>query len=377
VDKLLLAEAELDTLIEATPSQINQQMEAMLQQYVAHFGSEKAVEDYWKKPIATIKSEMQETVKNQIMTQQMQQKIVENVSATPSEVRAYYRSLKEDEKPVIPTQYEYAQITVTPPVDLAEENRVKSQLRELKRKIEEGGSFGAYATLYSEGPSARNGGELSYMGRAQLDEAFASVAFNLKGDKVSNVVRSEMGYHIIQLMDKRGEQVKVRHILMRPKVSPEAKEETAQKLDSLANIIRKGEINFEEAAMMFSSDKNSRNNGGLVINPNNMSSKFAVEQLDANVSKVITQMRINEISDPFESIDENQRTVYKIVKLISKTEGHTADLQNDYQHITQLFLSQKSERTLKDWISEQQSNTYIRIDDTYANCNFDFDNWIK
>lgn len=378
IDKLLIAEAELDTLIEVTPSQVNQQMDGQLQMYISHFGSEQAVEDYFKKPIAAIKSEMQDVIRNQLLSSQMQQKIIQDVTATPSEVRNFYRTLPEEEIPVIPAQYEYAQITVKPQIELEEENRVKAELRELKRRIESGSSFAAMAVMYSEGPSANDGGEIGYQGRGQLDPAYASAAFNLKGDKISNVVESEFGYHIIQLIDRQGDKVNTRHILMKPKVSDEAREQAYNRLDSLANMIRKDEIPFAEAARIFSSDKDSRNNGGIVINPNTMSSKFTVEELEGQVSKVLSTMNINEISEPFESQDpESRQTVYKIVKLIDKTNEHKANLRDDYQQIANLFLQQKKEKVLEKWISEKQADTYIRIDETYANCNFDFDNWIK
>lgn len=377
VSKLLLAEAEIDTLIEATPSQINQQLEGIMQQYIQHFGSEKAVEDFFKMPITMIKADMQERVKNQILTNQMQQKIVKDVTATPAEVRAFYRGLKDDEIPVIPTQYEYEQITIIPPVDLAEENRVKEKLRDFKRRIEEGASFGAIAIMESDGPGANNGGELPYQGRAEMEESYASAAFNLKPGKVSNVVKTDMGYHIIQLMDRKGEKIKTRHIMLKPKISTDELAKVSSKLDSLANIIRKNEITFEQAASMFSHDKNSRNNGGMVINPQTQTSRFRVEELDGDVSKVLTKMKINEISDPFQSVDENQVTVFKIVKLVRKIDGHKANLQDDYQQIAEAFLADKRERTLRDWIEKQQKNNYIRIDATYANCNFKFQNWIK
>jgi len=268
VDKLLVAEAELDTLITVTPSQVNQQMDAQIQTYLAYFGSEQAVENYFKKPLASIRAEMQEVIRNQILSQQMQQKIIKDVTATPSEVRAYYRNLPEEEIPVIPTQYEYAQITMRPKISLEEENRVKAELRQLKQRIEEGSSFAAMAVMYSEGPSANDGGEIGYQGRAELAPNYAAAAFNLRENQVSNVVESEFGYHIIQLIDKRGEKVNTRHILMKPKVSDDAKEQAFSRLDSLANMIRKEEIPFSEAARLFSSDKNTRNNGGIAINPN-------------------------------------------------------------------------------------------------------------
>lgn len=378
VDKLLIAEAELDTLIEVTPSQVNQQMDAQIQTYLAYFGSEEAVENYFKKPITGIRAEMQEVIRNQLLSSQMQQKIVQDVTATPSEVRNFYRNLPKEEIPVIPTQFQYAQITMRPAISLEEENQVKAELRELKQRIENGSSFAAMAVLYSEGPSANNGGEIGYNGRAELDPEYASAAFNLKEGQVSNVVESEFGYHIIQLIDRQGAKVNTRHILMKPEVTAEAKEQTLSRLDSLANMIRKEEIPFAEAARLFSTDKNTRNNGGIAINPNTGSSKFTLEELTGDISKILTELKINEISDPFETIDpESRQTVFKIVKLIDKTEGHQANLQSDYQRIAELFLAQKKEKTLKQWIADKQAETYIRIDDTYANCNFEFNNWMK
>jgi peptidyl-prolyl cis-trans isomerase SurA len=378
INKLLVAEAELDSTITVTASQINQQMDGQMQMYMQHFGTEAAVETYFKKSIAAIKADMQDAIREQLLSQQMKSKIVENVTVTPSEVRFNYRNLDKDEIPTIPNQFEYAQITIQPKVELEEENRVKARLREIKKRIENGSSFAAMAVIYSEGPSAKDGGVIGYSGRAQLDPKYATAAFNLKGDQVSNVVQSAFGYHIIQMVDKQGGKVNTRHILMKPKVSVEAKEEAFNRLDSLANMVRKDELTFDQAAMMFSFDKNSRNNGGVVINPNSMSSKFNIEELDGDVSKIISNMNLNEVSEPFETIDmENQQQVYKIVKLTNKIESHKADLQNDYQTLAEMYLATKKEGVLQEWIAERQSQTYIRIDNTYANCNFDFDNWIK
>jgi len=378
VDKLLVAEAELDTLIEVTPSQVNQRMDQQMAMYVSYIGSEKAVEDYFKKPIVEIKAEMKEGIRNQLLSQQMREKIVKDVTVTPSEVRYNFRNLKDDEIPTIPTQYEYSQITFQPKVDLEEENRIKSKLREIKKRIEDGSSFATMAVLYSEDGSAKDGGVIGYLGRAELDPAYAAAAFNLKDDKISNVVHSSFGYHIIQLVDKKGEKVNTRHILLKPKVSVEAKEIAHDRLDSLANMIRKNEIKFEEAAAMFSYDKNSRNNSGVVINPNSMSSKFSVEDLDPDVSKIITKMNINEVSAPFESLDkETQLPVFKIIKVNKKIDSHKANLQNDYQKLSEMYLGKKKEQVFNEWINKQQSETYIRIDPTYANCNFNHNNWIK
>ena len=378
VDKLLVAEAELDTLIEVTPSQVNQRMDQQMAMYVSYIGSEKAVEEYFKKSIVEIKAEMREGIRNQLLSQQMREKIVKDVTVTPSEVRYNFRNLKDDEIPTIPTQYEYAQITFQPVIDLEEDNRIKSRLRDIKKRIEDGSSFATMAVLYSECPSAKDGGVIGYSGRAELDPAYAAVAFNLKDDKISNVVRSAFGYHIVQLVDKKGDKVNTRHVLMKPKISVEAKEVAYNRLDSLAKMIRNNEIAFEEAARIFSYDKNTRNNSGIVINPNSMSSKFSVEELDPDVSKIITKMNVNEVSAPFESIDrETQLPVFKIIKVLKKIDSHKADLQNDYQKLAEMYLMKKKEEVFNDWISKQQSETYIRIDATYANCNFNFNNWIK
>jgi peptidyl-prolyl cis-trans isomerase SurA len=378
VEKLLLAEAELDTNIIVTPSQINQNMDERMQYFVKNLGSEKAVEKYFQKPIAAIKADLEEVIKNQLMTSQMRRKIIEKISVTPAEVRYKYRTMDKEEIPTVDDQLEYAQIAVFPPITLEEENEIKSRLREFKKRVEDGESFATLAVLYSEDPgSAANGGELGYLGRGMLDPAYASAAFNLKEDRVSNVVKSEYGYHIIQMIGRRGEQINTRHILLKPKPSPEAREKAASSLDSLATLIRKGKITFETAALHYSADKDSRNGGGLAINPYTSSSKWKKEELDPDVSKVLAGMKENEISDPFSSIDDRQRLVFKIIKLLSRTKEHKANLQQDYQFLHDLYLQKKQEDAINKWVSEQQAKTYIHIDETYQNCNFKFKNWIK
>ena len=377
IEKLLLAEAELDTTIEVTDNQINQNLDQRMQYFIKNLGSEKAVEDYFKKSIPQIKADLEEVIRNQQMTSQMRNKIEGKVTVTPAEVRYNYRNMDSDKVPMIDAQVEYAQISVYPPISLEEENQIKARLREFKKRIEDGESFATLAVLYSEGPSAPNGGELGYMGRAQLDPAYAAAAFNLKGDRVSNVVKSDFGYHIIQLIDRKGEQINTRHIILKPKPSPEAMERASASLDSLSALIRKGRISFEDAALHYSADKNSRNGGGIAINPYTMSSKWKQEELDPEISKVLDKMKENEISDPFLTIDDKQRSVYKIVKLISRTKEHRANLQEDYQQLNDLYLEKKKEAALDKWISEQQAKTYIHIDDTYLNCNFKFKGWLK
>jgi peptidyl-prolyl cis-trans isomerase SurA len=245
---------------------------------------------------------------------------------------------------MINTQYEYAQITIIPRIDEEEDERIKAQLRDVKRRVEAGELFAMFAVLYSEDGSAKDGGDLGYFGRATMDPAFSAAAFNLREGQVSNVVRSEFGYHLIQMIDRKGERIRCRHIIIKPKVKPEELDKAVTVLDSLANDIRKGKGKFDEAAMRFSMDKNSRNNGGLVINPQTMSSRFEPEMLPPAVSRVLANMKIGEISDPFRSVDDKQREVVQIVKLINKTPAHKADLKEDYQIIQRNVPSKEKRR---------------------------------
>jgi len=377
IEKLMVAEAEMDTLIIVTDNQVNQQMDARIQYFVQHLGSEKEVENYFKKPIVKLKSELKDVIHNEILSSQMNNKIIDKIKVTPSEVRYFYKNLPEEEMPLINTQYEYSQITIIPSISETEENKIKDQLRELKRRAEEGENFSMFAVLYSECPSAKNGGDLGYFGKATMDPAFSAAAFALRPGQISNVVKSEAGYHIIKMEDRLGERIKCRHILLKPKVSAEVKEKSFFLLDSIATEIRKGNLKFEEAAYRFSMDKNSRNNGGMVINPNDLSSKFELGMLKPEISKVLTSLEINEISKPFISIDQNGRDVIQIVKLLNKVESHKANLNEGYQLISELFLEKKRNDAIENWIGQRQSKTYIRIDDTYLNCDFKFKNWIK
>lgn len=377
IDKLMVAEAELDTLITVTDNQINQQLNMRIDYFLQHLGSEKAVEEYFKKPIMQLKSDLNDVIRDEILSNQMRSKLIENVKPTPSEVRYFYKNLDEDQKPKVKTQYEYAQITAIPEISEDEDNRIKEQLRGIKKRVDAGENFAMFAVLYSEGPSAKNGGDLGFFGRATMDPAFSRAAFNLKPGQVSNVVRSEFGYHIIQMIDKEGEKVHCRHIIMKPKVDVLTKEKTIARMDSIVEIIRRGDATFSDMAMRYSMDVNSRNNGGIVVNQMTMSSKFEAAALPPAVSKVLTKLNVNEVSDPFQSIDEKQRNVIQFVKLVNKIEEHTANPSEDYPMISEMFLQKKQEEIILKWIAERQSKTYIRIDDTYANCSFEFDNWIK
>ena len=376
--KLLLAEAELDTLIVVGDNQINQQMDRRMNYFIENIGLEKEVEKYFNKPIVQLKAEMSETIKEQLKTEQMQAKIIAKVTATPSEVRQFFRQLPSKEIPEIGSQLEYSQITMLPAITEKQDLEVKAKLREFKKRIENGDNFATLAIMYSEDPgSARNGGEMDYVGRAMLDQTFATEAFNLKPNQISKVVRSEFGYHIIQLIDRKGEKIKCRHILLRPKIDPKELEIAKNRVDSIADFVRKGKISWEQATYLYSSDKNTRNNGGLVTSQHTGSSKFEMSELDPDVSKVIKDMNIGETSHPFLTLDDKQREVYKVIKLNNKTKSHKANLQEDYQKLSEMFLTKKKEDVYRKWIAKQQAKTYIHVDDSYANCNFKLKSWKK
>jgi peptidyl-prolyl cis-trans isomerase SurA len=376
--KLLLAEAELDTNIVVTDNQINSNMDRRMSYFIENIGSEKEVETYFKKSINQLKSEMGEMIKEQLKTEQMQQTITKNVTSTPSEVRNYFRQQPKEQIPMIGSQMEYAQITILPVITEQEDLEVKSKLRDFKRRVEAGENFATLAVMYSEDPgSARNGGEMDYVGRGMLDPAFATEAFNLKVGTVSKVVKSEYGYHIIQLIDKRGEKIKCRHILIRPKIDPTELDKSKNRIDSLSTFIAKKSISWEQAAYLYSSDKSTRNNGGLVTSQQSGSSKFLMEELDPTVSKVITDLKVGEVSAPFLAMDDKQRQVYKMVKLLSRSNAHPANLQEDYQFLSEIFIEKKKEKTYREWIAKQQAKTYIHIDDLYSNCNFRLKSWKK
>lgn len=375
--KLLEAEAALDTTIEVTDGQVNGEMERRLQLYRERIGADRDIEKYFKQSMSEIRSGLDENIRQQIITQQMRSKITEGVTGTPAEVRRYVKTTDASTLPKISGQLEYEQIIVTPVVPDEEELRVKNRLRQIKKRVEDGSSFATMAVLYSQGPSATNGGELGYMGKGQLDPAYAEAAFNLEKGDVSNVVKSDFGYHIIQMIDKKGGKANTRHILMRPKVDVKEKENAKLRLDSIADLIDEEKLTWKRAALLYSSDKDSRNNSGLVVNPMTMSSKFNISEVSPMDSKVLSNMKVDEMSDPYWAEDPRKGGgSYKIVRLISRTKEHVANPQEDYQVLYDQYLAEKKEKVYRQWIKDHMGKTYVRIDPSYANCNFNND-WEK
>jgi len=380
IQKLYLHQADLDS-IEANESSVSHQVDMRLNYYMNQIGSKEKMEEYFRKPTSEIREELMVQVRNQTIIQQMQAKLTENIKPTPAEIRRYYNQLPEDSLPMIAAQVEVQILSFEPKVPVEELDRVKSRLREFTERVNSGSAdFQMLARLYSEDTeSAKHGGELGFVGRGQLVPEFAEVAFNLNDPKrVSRIVQTEYGYHIIQLIEKKGERINCRHILMRPRISGEDKVKAITRLDSIADIVRSGKATFESAVSYFSEDKNTALSAGLMTNPNTGASKFEYQDLPPEVAKQIYSMNIGEISKPFVMMDQTKnREVVAIVKLKSKTPAHKANITDDYQIIRSMLEQKLGETLLTDWIKKKIAETYIHIDEKWRGCDFEFNGWLK
>ena len=379
VQKLFLHQAALDS-IEVAESEVIQRVDQMTNMYIANIGSREKMEEYFNKTSSQIREALRENAREGLKVQRMQQKLVGEIKITPAEVRRHFKDLPQDSIPYIPTQVEVQIITQQPKIPLEEIEDVKSRLREYTDRVNKGESFSMLARLYSDDRgTAINGGEMPFTGRGYLDPAFANVAFNLQDpNKVSKIVESEYGFHIIQLMEKRGDRIKVRHILLKPHVPEEALMAGTARLDSIADDIRNGKFTFEEAASVLSQDKDTRNNHGLLPNPQTNTSKFEMQELPPEIAKVVDKMNIGEISKAFTMVNpKDGKEVCAIVKLKSRINGHKATITDDYQNLKEIVLDKRREEALQKWIVEKQKHTYVRINPAWQRCDFKYPGWIK
>ena len=379
VQKLFLHQAELDS-VEVSESTVSHQVDMRLNYYISQIGSKEKMEEYFRKSSSEIREEMMKSVRNQMIIQQMQQKLTSNIKPTPAEIRRFYNSLPPDSIPMMPAEVEVQILSFVPPVPVEETERIKSRLREFTERVTSGqADFSMLARFYSEDTeSAKHGGELGFVGRGQLVPEFADVAFALNDPKkVSRVVETEYGYHIIQLIEKHGERINCRHILLKPRVSATDKINALNKLDSIAQLIRQDSLTFEQAIIQYSEDKNTAMNAGLMTNPNTGSSKFEYQDLPAEVAKQIYAMKEGEISAPFTMIDPTKnKEVCAIVKLKRKTDVHRANLTDDFQAVKSMLEQKLSAEFIHKWILNKQKETYVRIYPEWAGCEFQFPNWI-
>lgn len=384
VQKLFLHQAAIDS-IEVSESEVAQSVEHQISAWLQMVdGNKERLEEYKRKSLAELRISLHDDFKDRLLIEREREKLVEDITVSPADVRRYFSELPEDSIPMVPTEVEVQIITRTPKVEQTEIDRIKNELRNYTEMVTSGQtSFTALAKLYSEDPgTARMGGEFpDYVGRGMLDPAFANVAFNLTDPKkISKIVETDFGYHIIQLIDKRGDKIKVRHILLKPNVSNEAIETASMQLDSIADEIRAGKFTFEQAASFLSDDKDTRNNNGLMASTteSGRTSKFQLRNLPSEIARVVDTLKVGEVSAPFQMINEkNGKLVCVVAKLKSRVEMHRATITEDFQTMKNIVLAKRKEEFIKDWIKDKIKNTYIRINDRYKNCNFEYQGWVK
>ena len=381
VQKLYLHQAAIDS-VDVSEAEISSEIEQQINYWVQQIGSKEKLEEYRKMSIAQMRQQMHDDFKNRMLIQEMRRKLVKDITVTPSDVRRYFDKLPTDSLPSVPTAVEVEIITMQPRIPIEEINRVKDELRNYTERVTKGeASFSTLARLYSEDPgSARQGGEMDYVGRGMLDPAFASVAFNLTDSKkISKIVETEFGYHIIQLLDKRGDRIKVRHILRKPVISNEMVEATKQKMDSLLTDIKAGKATFEAAAFHVSDDKDTRNNQGLMVNNANgeRTSKFQMKDLPTEIAREVEKLQPEELSNVFEMVNEKGKKVCAIIKLKNRIPAHKATITEDYQVMKNVVLAKEREKFLRNWVINKIKTTYVRMDEQYKNCNFEYQGWIK
>ena len=385
LQKLFLHQAVIDSIDkDVTEADISAEVERRIEYMISQIGSREKLEEYRKQSLSEIREALHDDFRDQMMIQRMKQKLAKDVIVTPAEVRRYFKDMPADSLPFVPTEVEVQIITQSPRIAPEEINRVKDKLRDYTDRVTRGEtSFQTLARLYSEDEgSARRGGELGFTGRAGFVTEFSNVAFNLSDPKkISKIVETEFGFHIIQLIEKRGDKVNVRHILLKPEVSDSAIMKATSTLDSIATDIRNGKFTFEDAASYLSDDKNTRNNKGLMgtslDKTGRNTSKFRLEELPPEIAKTVDTMAVGQISAPFTMINDRGKTVCVIAKLKSRVEGHKAIITEDFQMMKDIVLEKRREEAIKKWITKKIKETYVRINEQYRNCDFEYEGWIR
>lgn len=382
IQKLFLHQAELDS-IDVSEQEVLSRLEQQTNWLIDQIGSKEKMEEYYNKTSTQIREMLRENIRNGLIVEKMQREIVGDIKIVPADVRRYFKNLPQDSIPFVPTQVEVQIVTLEPKIPQEEIERVKKTLRDYTERIEKGEiAFGTLARLYSEDPgSARRGGEYGFQGRGEVVPEFANVVFNLTDPKkVSKVFETEYGFHIAQLIEKRGDRVSYRHILLKPKVEEKDLETSLLRLDSIAKDIRNAKFTFDEAATFISQDKDTRNNHGLMANPKSGTARFEMQdlaQVSQEIAKVINDMNVGEVSEPFTMINNKGKEVCAIVKLKARIDGHKATITEDYQRLKSIVQSKLGEEKLQKWIVDKQKSTYVRINENWVACDFKYPGWVR
>lgn len=379
IEKLFLHQAKIDT-VKVQDAMVIQQADSRINYFIANLGSKEKVEEYFRKPLPELKEQMIEVIRNQYTIQEVQRNLTKDVKATPADVRKYFSSLSADSVPYIPQQVEVQMLSLNPVIPQQEIDDVKARLRDYTNKINSGESeFSTLAILYSEDGSSLYGGEIGFKSRSELVPEFASVAFNLNDPKkVSKIVETEFGYHIIQLIEKRGDRINCRHILLRPKVAEKDLVDATARLDSIRKDILDKKFTFEEATQFISQDKNTKNNRGIMVNQRSGSTKFEMADLPQEMAKVVDKMQVGDVSEPFVMIDQSRnKEIVVIAKLTRRIPGHKANLSEDYQTLKSMYENSRRAKIIDDWVEKKQRETFVRVEEGWRNCEFKYDGWLK
>lgn len=379
IDKLYLQQADLDSIV-VSDNDVMSSVDQRINYVIKQAGSKEKLEEYFGKPLSKIRELYRDQARTEQIANTVKRNLIGNITVTPGEIRQFYGNLKVDSIPVVPAEVEVEIITAEPQYDPVEIADIKERLRDFTDRVNKGTNFSTLAVMYSDDRgTAKAGGEYGFAGKGELLPEFAAVAFSLSDPKkVSKIVETEYGFHIIQLIEKRGDRVNFRHILLKPHISATERNQALLRLDSIADLIRNQKMTFQGAAQLFSFDKDTRNNGGLMVNPKTGTSRYELEDLPQEVGKLVYTMNVGEISKPFSMIDlKKDKEVCAIIRVKSKTKAHKANLSDDFQLLKQMVQSSKSEKILNDWIVQKQKKTYVRIDEKWSNCEFRYPGWVK
>ena len=380
VERLFLHQADIDT-VEVQESMVQMQVDQQMNFLISNLGSREKVEQYFRKSYPDIREYYADNMRKRARVQQVRSGLTKNLKVTPGDVRRYFDALPKDSVPFMPLQVEVQLLTLNPVIPRQEIDDVKARLRDYADRVNRGESeFSTLAILYSEAPEGVRGGEIGFMGRGQLVPEYAAVAFNLSDPKkVSKIVETEYGFHIIQLIEKRGDRINTRHILLRPKVSQKDKDMAMERLDSLRNdIVDKKTLTFEEAVGQYSQDKDTRMSRGVMVNQETGTTRFEMSQLPQEIAMVVSKLQPGEISQPFIMHNEkNGREVVAMVRLSSRIDAHQANLSDDYQTIKDMYENARKQQIVDQWLAKKIKDTYVRIEDGWRGCEFQYQGWVK
>jgi peptidyl-prolyl cis-trans isomerase SurA len=376
IQKLFLHQADLDSMT-VSDNEVMNMVDNMINNGISQLGSKEKLEEYFEKPLSKIRETFRDQARNGQLVKMVRSKLVENITVTPAEIRQFFSKLPTDSVPLVEAQYEIEVVTVEPQYPPSEIAEIKERLREFTERVNKGTSFSTLAIMYSDDKeSAKVGGELGFLGKNLLLPEYANVAFSLTDPtKVSKIVETEYGFHIIQLIEKRGDRVNTRHILLKPQITSKERNDALARLDSISELIKTNKLTFNQAAQLYSFDKDTRNNGGLMVNRSTGTTQYSLENMPQEIGKIVYGLKVGAISKPFTMISEKGKELCAIVRLKSKINAHKANLTDDFQLFRMMVQNAKSEKVLSSWIKEKQRKTYVRINENWSNCEFKYPGW--